>query len=735
MNAFTPRMRILAALAVLVFSSASVSAASHNGLVIITEFGQYETIKQTLSQERHELPRPYGIGAASNLFLNALYQDVPVLAPGPLVGNIAEHKRIFDNFTTIKSIDKLYKLYRNYARFKTAASIEHFMRLCTFGKTTYASIIQCLNGGCDSTTLKDKITHDPIFKVPASLANVQENSWLELSLYLQCHAAPVDRYKIFTIYPDGHPEMPWYLFIPKNYFTSKDVQKNAGETFSELEKSFGFALKHLIPVDDPFTIHQEVTHSADYAKHFISLLRKLFITRQHCASHALPAWTLYVMGHGINCESSKNRLLKEKKNLATMHDPVCIDECKKHIENLECANKICCLPSSLFTAFLTFLEEELTTNLLFYSSCSAGGKQAVDSLSRNGKPLKLTYPLIADALQEARSINVTPIFLLNLLNPTTLVDDISSMIDWKKRQLILKTPYDFYSFFALAGNASQKTPEGVSHLISTLCPVFRCNDPFKKQSKGVPLSKDTRLSSSLKAFIKRSTDSLDRQDIINIPTIRLPQRTHFNIIDGANTYLELSHECGQKNDSLHVSSNKEALMVSTPTISCPITLSGDGLPPYFISMIPGNAFHEINHIHAQSANISEILANFFVCDGISVSKGYHIKKLTCFDNLFTHKVKTFENVFIFLSVMHKDRSKNGIAFEHHGELLGTLWSNEEPLPGNIKKRLSHLSDNTLDGLLDQFVDANKLSKEMVDNPLIISPATVSQALSDSALKV
>lgn len=724
---------LVAAVAFIGFSQ--ILAGHNRELVIITEFGQYETVEQTLTQKKQESPRPYGIGAASNLFLNALYQEVPILAPGPLVGNIAEHKRIFDNITTTKSIDTLYKLYRSYPRFQTAPSIQRFKYLCSFGKKALSHMTHLIKNGCDPQTLKEKIDHDPVFKVPASLPNSNEAEWLELSLYLQCFAAPIDRYEIRIIYPDEHPEMPWYLFLPKSLLKdlSHNEQSSESEKFSALEKSLGLALKNLDRVDNPFSIHQDTTHSKEYPKHFLPLLQKLFITREKLSSAALPAWTIYMMGHGINCEESKILLAEEKKKLSTTRDQVSRDEGQEKIEKLEYANKVCCLPTPVFTNLLTFLNEEVSTHLFFYSSCSAGGKQAIDSFCLNGKQLKLNYPVIADTLQEARSINVTPIFLINLLNSRNTPDDLKSLIDWKKRELILKTPYDFYSFFALA-KSDNATSESISHLISTLCPVFRCSDSLKKRNKGAGL-KDSRVISSLHAFVKRSAHTFDREDIINLPTIRLPQANSFALIDGAGTFLELSGECARTKAPLCIPSDKEILVVSTPTISTPIMLADNKIPPYVISMIPGAAYHEIDQISGTSASFEDIVGSFFVCDEISVCKGYHIKKLTCLDNVFTHKVQTFENVFLFMSVNHNDVCKSGVVFEHKGELLASLWNNQNPPPDTVKKDLTKLSDEELDALCSQFDKANQHVKKATDNQLIISPATVSHTLSNNRIKV
>ena len=436
------RSKISLIIAFLLLSTFSIHAHSRD-LVIIAEYGQYEYVGQTLLQSHKQFPRPDGIGAASNLLLAALYQEVPVLVPAPLVGNIAEHKRIFDNFSSNASAAKLHTLYKQYPRFADINAVKSFKTRCAFIKKAYHRLNDLLKNESDLNALKRAVVTDADLKKP-SVMNVSDNSWFELSHYLLCYALPIDRYDVKIIAPDNHPELSWYLFLPKNYkqlpSLGRDLGQDQGPADKDLDESVGLAISALPSCQDCLAIRQIRDHSHKYADYFLAVLNKLFLSKHRHPEQKLKAWNLYFMGHGISCEKAKESVNYEKKRLEMARDKKKKEECQNILCELEKKNLVCSLSIGSFQKFLLWCEEYITTKVLFYSSCSSGGKQALDSFCCGAKPLALDYLVMSDTFSEAPSQCAVPMMLINFYDPKATHAELMSMVDWNKRVLTSYAP-------------------------------------------------------------------------------------------------------------------------------------------------------------------------------------------------------------------------------------------------------------------------------------------------------
>ena len=99
------QLRCIALLVIINISASSFAFInSTHGLIILTEYGCNEQRLKTVDAEFSEKNHPVGLGAASKMFLTALYQEAaPILAPAPLLQVIFDHTKIAQEATSFST--------------------------------------------------------------------------------------------------------------------------------------------------------------------------------------------------------------------------------------------------------------------------------------------------------------------------------------------------------------------------------------------------------------------------------------------------------------------------------------------------------------------------------------------------------------------------------------------------------------------------------------------------------
>jgi hypothetical protein len=674
---------------------------SSRELLILSEYGEEENINRTLNQNPREAARPIGLGAASGLLLTALYQDIPVLVPQPLWSTIIKHKKLFDTFAHSEK-NRLRELYGHYERFKLEADREVFRKRCRYLKAFYDQLIKHARDNSSIDQLKYAISSDPFFRkaAPASVRDIPPNTWFELSHYLMCSYVPIDRYSISEItLPDKKNPVSFLLFLPRSSTLAlpreKQIISSSSFGFSERELALGLKVDRFPLVTDPFSSRyissKRLNQTRDYPYSLIPLLKNLFITQAELPEGMRQRWTIMLMGHGAFSDGASTDLDKATRRQATlemlcaqahqegrpfMRERYELEACKRHIEELNHANRVTGLPLAQFRELLLFLEHSIRTRLLFYSSCSAGGKQAVDAFTLNSKQLTLSFPVLLDTLVEAPSLSTCPV-----LPPSCVVKgitqgppDISNLVRPDTGQLMIESDYDLATFFTLARDVRVE-PSVLHSLIHSVSPAHI--NPYKSSSS-------------------RFQSRLTIGDINNSISIRLPGLSYFSVIDGSSRYLTLTDKLIQDTSyaSLSIPPNKELILLASPTFSYTIELGHtpeNAEFPAIISAIPGKAAHYIEHLKAPYYTLSDIITKFFTCERLATSKLIRLNKLTCINDLSFPRGKNmpqvFENVLIINRApfsSSKENYRNGLFFSLDGNDYSLTW------PDTALLSLSHM---------------------------------------------
>ena len=394
--------------------------------VIIAEFGDNENFKKTLDQTYAGNFQPEGIGAASDILLTALYQNVPVLAPAKLWNNIIQHKELFDTMAALPLGD-LKKKYGHTPLFNSATAIKTFQTQCKYATGLHKHFSNHQLHSATKKELQQALTNDPIYKqqaIPDCLQNADWQTWEQLMQYLMCSLVPIERFTVFNITLKQAPDCPFYLFLPTTVLQEANAAPATHvKNITARELHLGFKIDHCTQIANPLTL-QKLTYDDTHLELMPHLLEKLFVHNNEIPEAMRQHWCFYMMGHGLYNQASKNALKKLqrtesvcKKQLTTAKTPSKkqtivkkLQQCKQEIDTLRLDNIILGMPFDTAQALLQFLDKEITTKAFFFTSCSSGGQQAIDAFCNNDNtPLKLSYPVISDTLAEAPLLRAIPI--------------------------------------------------------------------------------------------------------------------------------------------------------------------------------------------------------------------------------------------------------------------------------------------------------------------------------------
>lgn len=740
-------LSILIAGLMLTSASSNAFVGSTRDLAIIAEFGVEENINLTLSMPDEQ--QPAGLGAASNLLLNILFQEIPIFAPKTLWDNIARHKKIFDDFAKLNKV-QLTQKYGKHPRFRTTGAITEFQQQTQYLYKLYERAMHHINTTNTLAECKKAMATDPLFKTsaaPSTLHQGNYDKWLELSAYLMCSVVQVNRYDIHLIKSPRNKNAIFYLFLPHTYLRriEEDVLQHPTKytqqkklTASEL--ALGLKISAFPIVDNPFTHSGKIPIPDDYPDQLLPALKSLFITKKEIPAKAQQKWTFYIMGHGIFSQEAKDLIKKKQCDLTMLTEELdkTRDESKRKIlttkirschnlmVDLRQGNKVIGLPIDTFVKLLTFLDTDLNTNLLFYSSCSAGGKQWLDSFSKNGKPLRLSYAILADTLSEAPSLNGSPVLRLECIQGHKSFCSLDNLIDWSKRSLAIDAVYDFQSFFAM-GRCPKAHPTLISHMIHSLCPAYpkkECDTTCVSRWVGNWFKRSSHIIETSDSVNKK----LKRSEVNNITSIRLPGDTTFKVVDAKNSFTALT---SGKSHNINAQTH-DLILLGNPTYNTiTITRPKKEQPPFpfMVSFIPGKASHTIEHLKAPTFSLLEIFDQFFSCEKIGAAKLIHIKKLECINDLNGSSVNPsiLTNVYVFMSTPFKAgergiRKLNGIMFDQNNKHKIMSWSFMQCTPD--RPQFKTIDDtkyaSIVESLKQTFSDANTLAAYSQHNNALIT---------------
>ena len=383
--------------------------------------------------------------------------------------------------------------------------------------------------------------------------------------------------------------------------------------------------------------------------------------------------------------------------------------CDKNLEiiehnkaTFECSNTIAGISQQWFRKMIRLFDQRVKTNLLFYRSCSAGGQQLIDLFTDNKQPLRVSYTVIVGTLCEASSSTFSPVFQLtwyknNAKNLFVRIP-VEKLIDKQHHTVALDSRYNLESFFTQTHNHSQPHFD-VQAFIETVNPVTRAQPSsinqapswFETIKNGFNTVMNTLFGSP------EQHKEIEREDIANIPSIRLPNETQWYVIDLHNTILSITEkDIATYDPTFTIRAPFEIVMLCNPNINKTllVTLRETGLFPAFISLIPGKAYHIIHHLDAQQYPLSTILSSFFVCSELRAPKLFLIKTLTCINDVLNQTrlgfVHSFSNVYLFnhITLTEKpvntsDEYLNGILFDYNCSNYLITWPSSKPFPHTI----------------------------------------------------
>ncbi len=586
-------------------------------LIIILDYGQSEELLRTGSSERssqgHVIEGLAKLGAMTSTLIPALYQKVaPILVSRSLLFSLLTRKQIFEDFLT-KDLTQLSRLYDRQS-VTQAPSLSLFKQHCLYAQKMYAEIHKELT----ELSKQQSDTHTAMRTLAAKHScleasaprtlqvysgekrSLKDTLHKELQAYALCYYAPLtlENYVIKEVSEE------LILLLPR-LNTPDIVTYNAGTPITPLEKQLGLKVNHLKDViDTKRLLHPTpITHGMQLVESF----RNIFVTKKEGGTHV---WAIYFTGHGLPSYPERRKiehltLLKnfyaeqltipqrpeEKRTVSQRHRLMQEELTKTELKLAQLPKSyekiICSLTVDEFKKVLLFLQLEVETSLLLYTSCYGGGEHLISPYQGNTKILK--YDCIAGSLSDTVSFQTTPMLLLppyrsSRTSSKTIIEGINhDSIDLKNKRLAPLTSIHFDEFFMKARDPKRDA-----------FTLIHCLHPYTEQGKMVP-------------------DSLE-----NIALERPAGSTSFTVV--------------RKGDSVSPASSKAlGTSVDVALLTQPrygqLTLAEQ--IPSFVSLLEGPAYHVIDFLEAGTQSLGQLAMSFLGLPTLSTPKVFWIKKLTC----------------------------------------------------------------------------------------------------------
>lgn len=747
----------------------NILTGSTHGLMVITEYSINENRDKTFNAAPLDKNHPVGLGATAKMFLTALYQEAaPVLIPAPLMQVIRQHTEIAHTLVN-SSTEHFYQTHCLSKRFKEFSEARLLHDYANYLYKLYNAAAYQARQNVSDSTHEQAFWDNPLFDQSSTPPSFDDGSstWHEAITYLICYFAPWNKYEVRAI-KQGY--YTFYLCIPKRLLSSSKPERTMVkralnyEQYSTVEDPIHTTF--CVPQGD------SVTLQSGYDEALYKTLQQLLVQKTGTNSGPVLTFYFMGHGIFCNdaCEkiqeqvADQTRCLRDRskfeaeetrwqnesaqwkqkqhvdreydstrkgyiiydqqaikhnieacqQNIRTCkHNQQVCDQNLKSIEHnlksLTCANTVAGISQLWFKKIVQFLDTRVTTNMLFYRSCSAGGQQLIDLFTdENNKPMRLSYTVVVGTLCEAVSSTFSPIFHLtwfknNAKNLHILIP-IDKLIDKQRHTVALDSLYDLNNFFEQT-RSRNSSDINLKSLIESVNPVSQgITKTTNKDSSWFSVIKDGFDSVVKKIFGSNETpEDFVRKDIANIPSIRLPYETEFHVIDMHNVIIPLTTKdlSNTSSNVYTVSAPHEIVMLYTPMINkiLHITQREYELFPAFISMIAGPAHHTILAIDASSYNLSSVFDGFFTCSELQVPKLFYIKSISAINDIISQiplgLPQTISNVYIFNCIdLHNKKCQktedpvNGIMFDCQGITHFITWPNNKPVPHKFElKRL------------------------------------------------
>ncbi len=598
----------------------STPAIPTKDLIIILDYGQSEEQLRTGSSPTihgHQIEGLAKLGAMTSTLLPALYQQTaPILVSRSMLHSILKRKEIFHDCLT-KDIAELSRKYDRQT-ITQAPSLGLFKQHCVYAQKMYKTIQQELSEICkqgnttENTAMKTLATKHPYLEssAPRSLhvysgekRSMNEGLHKELQAYALCYYAPLSPEHF--IMKEVSQEL--ILLLPKKSALKDSYDYKESTALTPLEKLIGIEVNHLKDIKDIQYLLQKTPIT--YGIPLSDNLRHLLIPKKEGSTHV---WAVYITGHGLPSYPERRRIehlkqLKcfydqqiaatiarkpqEKSALALRHRLIQEELAKTELilAHLPTTHEriICSVTVDEFKNVLSFLNTELSTSILLYTSCYGGGEHLVAPYQGNTKVLN--FDCISGSLSDTVSFQTTPMLLLppyksSKVSTKTMIEGINQdSIDIQRKCLAPYSSIHFDEFF-------KKVREPKRDAFT----LIHCLHPYTEQGKIM-------------------ADSLE-----NIALERPAGATSFTVVSKGNSVAHASsQEFGTAVDVALLTERRYGQVRLVQNV------------PSFVSLTAGPAYHVIDALEAPDQTLVQLVKSFLELPTLSTPKVFWVKKLTC----------------------------------------------------------------------------------------------------------
>ncbi len=371
-----------------------------------------------------------------------------------------------------------------------------------------------------------------------------------------------------------------YLLLPRKYLQDRKISDESVINFApqkpitSTEYLMGLKVNHMATVT--LADIQKPIPKPHFADYFIEGIwnkttnySSIFVTNsEYKNKRAIPRWVVYIIGHG-------------QINYA-----------------------VTALSLAHFKEFLAFLEKKITTKLLCYDSCYAGGINSEILYKDMKEETEKTFPfaIIARALTDA------PNLALGLA------------VYSKNGHLEVQSYFQYAEFFRKAINSDIIDYRVIAESLGANLEALGVQSAPQIKFPGLPWF-----------------SVLNDDQVVSIGSILARTRTQpLNIATFFKRKGEPAHPLGIL---LYASIIPFELIIDTKSSLNDKNSAQENNAPTIVSMIPGNAFHSINKISSTIQSVEALLNSFLNIDGLAPQKTFLIEEIT---GLFS---KNMSNVF------------------------------------------------------------------------------------------
>lgn len=423
------------------------------------------------------------------------------------------------------------------------------------------------------------------------------------AVYFLCYFTPFDNqsWEMYQVSKD------FYLLIPVSYLRACGIEKHrrmGGDKITTAERALGLKIDHLRRAKNP--LDKKLSDSLRIGERpegeFVSSLRKLFVE-----NNKYNNWNIYLVGHGNNSDFAGGWN----------------DSC---IANLKIRE---------FQLLLNFLNSSISTNMLVYTSCFAGGQHLIDPYKSRGKSVCYNYPIVVTCLaDEPCMANLVYLNMVSLGGKITEHDIWKNKTTGKWELKLIDEANDWSAFF----NGIHRDMHGKNCDTQQLLDVVQ---------------------------------SINAKVLSNTPWIRLANDDHFRILACPKNCAKISVDLvnAQKKIGGFIEfkdSSIQHLFVITPVVSVPVIFSSRDCCPKILSLVPGDATH--NFVNCTSMQgFTTLVSCFTGLTWLCFDKTYLIKQLKCANDLSTEHKKylglTIDGMVTLNDVIVYRKGKNPYTIE------------------------------------------------------------------------